>query len=129
MLYDFIIRVKTHNADRIPNLEQSIIDDIRTKEIDQFEVIIAQVKKQNLLRAFSTSNIYLDLGLLRKIRNRIHIQNVRQELDKDDYDVFAEDNLKLAEKMLERVCEVLCNVYPRWNRQPLLMIDFPRPWL
>jgi len=131
MLYDFIIRVQTHNADKIPNLEQCIIDSIKTKEIDQFETIIAQVKKQNLLRASpsSSSSVYSDLDLLRKIRNRIHIQNAQQDLNKDEYNVFTQGNLELAEKMLERVCEVLCNVYPRWKKQPLLMADFPRIWL
>jgi len=129
MLYDFIMRVQTHSADTIPNLGQDIIDDIKKKEIDQFEVIIAQVKKQNLLRASSTSSVYSDLDLLRKIRNRVHIQNTRQDLSEEDYDVFTSKNLQLAERMIERVCEVLCNVYPRWGRQPLLMVDFPRPWL
>ena len=129
MLYDFIIRVQNHSADKIPNLEQNIIDDIKTRGIDQFEVIIAQVKKQNLLRASPTSNVYSDLDLLRKIRNRVHIQNTRQELNRDDYNVFTAENLQLTEKMLERVCEVLCNVYPRCGKQPLLMADFPRPWL
>jgi len=128
MLYDFIIRVQTHNTDEIPNLEQDIIDYIKTKEIDQFEVIVAQVKKQNLLRASPTSYVYSDLDLLRKVRNRIHIQNTQQELKRDDYNVFTEENLQLAEKIFERVCEVLCNVYPRWEKQPLLMADFPRPW-
>lgn len=128
MLYDFIIRIQTHSADKIPNLEQNIIDDIKAKEIDQFEVIIAQVKKQNLLRASPNSNIYSDLDLLRKIRNRVHIQNTQQQLNRDDYNVFTKENLQLAEKSLERVCEVLCNVYPRWGKQPLLMADFPRPW-
>ena len=129
MLYDFIIRIQAHSADTIPNLEQDIINDIKEKEIDQFEVIIAQVKKQNLLRAASTSNVYSDLDLLRKIRNRVHIQNTQQELNRDDYNVFISASLQLAEKMFERVCEVLCNVYPRWGKQPLLMADFPRPWL
>ena len=129
MLYDFIIRVQTHNADKIPNLEQCIIDSIKMKDIDQFETIIAQVKKQNLLRANPSSNVYANLDLLRKIRNRVHIQNIKQDLDKDECDVFTQSNLELAEKMLERVCEVLCNVYPRWKKQPLLMSDFPRVWL
>lgn len=129
MLYDFIVRVQTHSADIIPNLEQDIINDIRGKEIDQFEVIIAQIKKKNLLRVSPTSAVYADLDLLRKIRNRIHIQDTQQELDKDDYNVFTSGNLELSEKIFERVCEVLCNVYPRWEKQPLLMADFPRLWL
>jgi hypothetical protein len=130
MLFDFIIRVQTHRNDKIPNLEQDIIDDIKGKEVDQFEVIIAQIEKQNLLRAPPDEfTVYSDLKRLRQIRNRIHIQDTKQDLDKDDYNVFTESNLRLAEKMLERVCEVLCNVYPRWGKRPLLMADFPRPWL
>lgn len=128
MLYDFLIRIKTHKSDKIPNLEQCTINDIRTKEIDQFEVILAQVKTQNLLRASLDSSVYSDLDLLRKIRNRIHIQNIKGQLALNEDSVFTEENLHLAQKTFERVCEVLCNVYPRWDKQPLLMADFPRPW-
>lgn len=129
MLYDFIIRIQTHATDKIPNLEEDMINEIKNKEIDQFEAIIAQIRKQNLLRASTTSNVYSDLDLLRKMRNRVHIQDTAKDLDKDDYNVFTEGNLKLAEKILERVCEVLCNVYPRGGSTPLLMADFPRIWL
>lgn len=129
MLYDFIERIQIHTADKIPNLTQGIINYIKGKKIDDFEKSIRQTEKQNLLRAFNDDTIYSDLDLLRKIRNRVHIQNKKQELDKDDYSVFTESNLRLAEKVFERVCEILCNTYPRWDRQPLPMSDFPRPWL
>lgn len=128
MLYDFIERIQIHTADKIPNLAQSIISYIKGKKIDDFEKAIRQVEKQNLLRTSNNDTIYSDLDLLRKIRNRVHIQNKEQQLDEDDYCVFTESNLRLAEKTLERVCEILCNTYPRWDKQPLPMSDFPRPW-
>jgi hypothetical protein len=128
MLYDFIERIQGHTADRIPNLAESIISYIRGKKIDDFEKIIRQIEKQNLLRASISDTIYSDLDLLRKIRNRVHIQDKEHQLDKDDYSVFNEENLHLAERTFERLCEILCNTYPRWNKQPLPMSDFPRPW-
>lgn len=129
MLYDFIIRIKGHIYDKIPNLSQDIIDEIKDKYCeDVFGNIIAQVRKQDLLLA-SSSIIYDNLEQLRKIRNRIHIQNSKYELAADENSVFIDDNLNLAQNMFERICEILCNVYPRWGMRPIPMVDFPRPWL
>ena len=129
MLHDFIERIQNRTADSLPNLTQSIIDYIKGKKIDDFEKAIKQVQKHNLLRASNKDKIYSDLDLLRRVRNRIHIQNKGEQLDKDDCRVFTTENLRLAENILERVCEILCNTYPRWGKQPLPMSDFPSPWL
>lgn len=130
MLYDFLIRIRTHSSDRIPNMGYGIIAFFRSsKDSDELKVIIPQIQQQNILRALPADTIYADLEELRKIRNRIHIQNKYSILERDESGVFNSNRLKLAEKSFERVCEVLCNVYPRGGNQPLLMSDFPRPWI
>jgi hypothetical protein len=96
---------------------------------DELKRIIPRIKSQNLLCVSDNGTLYKDLEYLRNIRNRVHIQNRYRTLDKDELNVFTEKNLKKAEQCLEEVCEVLCNVYPRWNRDPLPIKDFPRPWV
>ncbi len=129
MLYDFVVRIQTHRSDTIPNLASAIILFFRNaKETDELKILIPRLQQQNLLRAGPTDTLYADLEELRRLRNRVHIQNKFYLLDKDEYNVYTDEKLKLAEVVFERVCEVLCNVYPRWSKQPLPMSDFPRPW-
>lgn len=128
ILYDFVRRVNEHRNEIIPNLDDAIVLDTRAKTLDQLEPLVVHIKKSNLLRASGNDSIYDDLEHLRKVRNRIHIQNTQQQLDRDEYNVFTNDNLKLSEKCLERICEVLCHVYPRPNRDFCSMSDFPRHW-
>lgn len=128
ILYDFVRRVNEHRQEIIPNIDQVAIDDTRTKSLDEFEPVIAHIKKNNLLRMAVTDSIYDDLDNLRKIRNRVHIQDRHQQLDKNEYNIWVEGNIRLAGNVLERVIEVLCHVYPRPNRDFVSMVDFPRPW-
>jgi len=128
ILYDFIKRINEYSGEIIPNLEEEAVLDTKTKVLDQLESLIAHIRKNNLLRASPDESIYDDLDHLRKVRNRIHIQNLYQQLDKDEYNVFTNINLQMAEKCLERVCEVLCHVYPRPNREFVSMSNFPCLW-
>lgn len=132
LLEDFVVRIRTHVSDVIPNLPQRIILSIKGLQMDQFEHIIAQARKHNLLRVAVNDTIYDDLEYLRLARNRIHIQNTRdlgQRLDKDEILVFTDTTRERAEKIFERTCEILCNVHPRWGNVPIPMVDFPRPWI
>lgn len=129
ILYDFLIRIKTYHWDSFPNIKDDEVSYFRgTKETDELRALIPQIEEMNLLRAIPGENIYADLEQLRIIRNRIHIQNRHNTLNADEYKVFTDSALRKAERCLEKVCEVLCNVYPRWKKQPLPMSEFPRPW-
>ncbi|MDP3947571.1 MAG: hypothetical protein Q8Q41_02675, partial [bacterium] len=59
----------------------------------------------------------------------VHIQNKYQVLDKDEFRVFTESELQKTQECLEKVYDALCNIYPRWRKQPIPMNDFPRPWM
>ncbi len=129
MLYDFVTRVRGRTTDPLPNVTTQVISFFRDKrEADELKILIPQVEKQNLLRAAVNDTIYADLENLRQVRNRIHIQNKHRVLHRDESHVFTAVTLQCAERCFERVCETLCNVYPRWNSQPLPMKEFPRPW-
>lgn len=128
ILYDFVRRVNEYRQEIIPNLDQAAVNDTRSKVLDEFEPLIAHVRKSNLLRISAGDSIYDDLDHLRKVRNRVHIQNRQQQFDRDEYNVWVEANVQLAGRVLERVIEVLCHVYPRPGRAFVSMTDFPRPW-
>ena len=34
----------------------------------------------------------------------------------------------ISTKPFKQVCEVLCNVYPRWDNPPMPMSEFSNPW-
>ena len=129
-LYDFLVRINQYQTDPFPNIAQAAVAYIRnTNETDALRIIIPKIQSQNLLRTTSTDNLYNDLEHLRKIRNRLHIQNKYAMLPRDESRVFTDIELMRAQDCLEKIYNVLCNVYPRWRNQPILMTDFPRPWL
>ena len=129
MLYDFIIRINFHKTDSFPNITNVIIAYFRNiKTRDELRYIIPHLQTHNLLRVPVGDSTYIDLEHLRHVRNRVHIQNRNDVLNRDEYNVFTNSELQKAEKCFERVCEILCNVYPRWGNSPIPMTDFPRPW-
>lgn len=129
-LYDLMKRINQHRTDSFPNITQPIIDYFRgSKETDELKILIPRIKSNNFLRAPNGDNLYDDLEHLRRVRNRIHIQNKYYVLDKDEHKVFTNSELLKAQECLEKVYEALCNVYPRWQNEPIPMSDFPRPWL
>jgi hypothetical protein len=128
ILYDFVRRVTEHRRELIPGIDESVIDDTRNKICDQFEPLIAHVRKHNLLESTKENGLYETLDYIRKLRNRIHIQNRQQQLDKDEANIWTDEDVQKASSSLEKVCEVLCNSYPRPSRELIPMTDFPRPW-
>ncbi|MFZ4500538.1 MAG: hypothetical protein ACOYMZ_03560 [Minisyncoccia bacterium] len=129
-LYDFFDRARQFTSDPFPNIAAQTVDDLRAmKETDELKRLLPEFEAKNVLAAPAGSTIYTDLEHLRIIRNRIHVQNRYNSLSADEINVFTDAKLRLAQECFEKVCEALCNVYPRWNKQPLPMADFPRPWL
>ena len=129
-LYDFIERIHQYSNDSFPNITDVIVSYFRgTKETDELKIIIQRIKSQNLLRVSSSDSIYEDLEHLRLLRNRVHIQNRYAIEPADEHKAFTSSELDLAQRCLEKVFDALCNVYPRWDHQPIPMNEFPRPWL
>jgi len=129
-LHDFISRINQHSSDSFPNITQTIIFYFRGfPETDELKFLIPRIQLKNLLRVPPTDSIYEDLEHLREIRNRVHIQNKYSAEPADEYRVFTETELVRAQQCLEKVYDALCNVYPRWQKQPIPISDFPRPWL
>lgn len=130
ILYDFVRRVTEHSGETISIIDESVVDDTRNKTCDQFEPLIAHVRKHNLLQhnLLEENNPYETLDYVRKLRNRIHIQNRNQQLDKDERNIWTNQDVLKASNSLEKICGVLCGSYPRPNRKFISMTSFPRPW-
>ncbi|RPI14976.1 MAG: hypothetical protein EHM58_15285 [Ignavibacteriae bacterium] len=136
ILYDFIERLKQRTIDPI-NVRNQIIDFFKNASgVDELKKIIQRIESQNLLHVAKGDSLYKDLDYLRKVRNRLHIQNKYNELDcgkendkyKDEANVFTHSALQKAQHCLEYIIDFCCNHNPRWNKVALPMSEFPRPW-
>lgn len=126
ILFDFIKRVNEHNIERIPNLDQSVINKTRSKTLKMFKHIITHAKKYNLMLL---ENKYDEIDELRELRNRVHIQNDTCSFDKNEYKLWNDKNAQRAGRILKEICEILCNYYPRPGKEIPNIEHFPQPWL
>jgi hypothetical protein len=125
VFYDLHTRIKTFTREGVENVIASSIAYIRSqKNIDDFGKYIASAKKHSLIEP-SGDKLYDDLDELRKLRNRIHIQNTRNYLPRNEYDAFSADKKLLAEKAVEKTFRVMTKKYAR----KLDYVDnFNLPW-
>jgi len=125
ILFDFHKRVKLFTREGVFGLKQDVIEYIRNKKLDQFEVLIESIKKHKILTNEDES-IYEDMQLLRKVRNRVHIQNAKNELEIDDFFVFSEERKILSEKILEKILSIFSKEYHRGEIKHVE--SFSLPW-
>lgn len=70
---------------------------------------------------------YDRLDDLRRLRNRVHIQNVKKDFEPDDYDAFNEERKRLAERALEKTLRTMSAKYSRGDNYHYVA-DFELPW-
>lgn len=97
VLHDFYFRIRKHTNEGVPNLGSLIIDYIRGKNFDQLSYYIESVKKHNIFN-FQKIDFYEKLDQLRKLRNRIHIQNKYNYEPIDEERAFTNSEKILAER-------------------------------
>ena len=76
-------------------------------------------------------SIYKDCKKLAKIRNRVHIQNAKQDKPKDEFKLWTPPLINFAGESLRKICEVMYKHYPRPNHFHLTSYRspvFPEPW-
>lgn len=127
ILYDFHSRIKINTIEGVNNLSQSVINCIRNKKIDQFEALIISAKKHNFFDV-ANNKFYDDLELLRKVRNRVHIQNHKGYEPSNEEQAFPEDCIKSAELTLEKIIKVMNAKFPRAENTRGYVSDFILPW-
>lgn len=125
ILDDFSHRIVGHVKDRVPNISQADIAKFRTRKYDKLEHYITASKKFNL---FSKPDSFYDLlDELRKARNRVHIQNSKNQLAADEYNVFTDALLVKAQSALEIVLGTMIVKFPRGSRT-VAPHSVPLPW-
>ncbi len=125
ILDDFAYRIRGHVIDAVPNISQADIEEFRTRKYDKLEHYIAASKKFNLFN--QPSNFYDLMDELRKARNRVHIQNSRNQLATDEYNVFTEALLTKTQQVFEIVLATMITRFPR-NRRTVAPHSVPLPW-
>lgn len=125
ILDDFAYRIRGHVHDSIPNISRSDIEAFRTRKYDKLEHYIAAAKRFNL---FGQPDAFYDLlDELRKARNRVHIQNSKNQLAADEYNVFTDALLVKTQHAFEIVLSTMIVKFPRGSRT-VAPRSVPLPW-
>ena len=125
VLYDLYLRINSFTSEGVANVSDAVLEEIRTKTIDEFAKYIDNAKSNSLLG--SDNAIYDALTELRKLRNRIHIQNTRAHFEPDDLKAFNAARQADAEKTLENLLKRMQQYYSR-TAALKCVDDFVLPW-
>ncbi len=127
ILYDFHVRIVNNTREGVKNLAESVINYIRGKQLEDLEKYISSAKKHDLFDVNDTI-FYERMDNLRKLRNRIHIQNKKGDFEPDELQAFNEKRKILAEKVLEKTLKTMAAKYPRNFEVARYVDDFQLPW-
>lgn len=126
ILFDLLeVRAKQFTGEGISGIERDVRDAIRGSHIDTFSKYIACIRKHNLLEG---DGPYDSLEELRKLRNRIHIQNEKGDFQRDDGDAFTMARQRDAEKTLEKLIKTMADRFERPLHTQGHVEDFRLPW-
>lgn len=124
MLCDFIGRIQSREW--VSTLPRDTVKAIREKKYGDLSTLIAGAKKFDLFEA--SDPFYERLDDLRKLRNRVHIQNEKDHFERDEVQAFNEDRLLMAERALEFIAKTLSNSHPRGESTRGFLRPFEFPW-
>jgi hypothetical protein len=124
VLYDFHKRVKTLTIEGVKNLTADAIDYIRFAEIDDFAKYIDSARKQKLF-GHADKALYERMHDVRKLRNRVHIQNEKKYVPRDEYDAFTLEAKLLTEQVVEKTLRTLATNFARDHDY---VSEFVLPW-
>jgi hypothetical protein len=112
VLFDLHDRIKFFTIEGVKNIPLSVTQHIRLSRIDDLEKYIASAKKQNLFDEVD-KQFYAHLDDLRRLRNRIHIQNVKKDFEPDEFNAFNQQRKILAERALEKTLRTMERKFAR----------------
>ncbi len=120
----YVVKISTFTSEGVPNIPDDVLDDIRTKTIDEFAKYISNARSNKLLG--DDSQIYEDLDNLRKLRNRIHIQNTKGHFERDEMDAYTSARQEMAERTLETlISHMVANHLRKESRQCVAELELP----
>lgn len=123
VLYDFYGRVKNHTREGVANIAAAVIAEWRGTTIDRLDRYITQAKKHDLFG--EPEQFYEDLHTLRKLRNRIHIQNEKNNFEPDECAAFTEARMVQSERAVEKVLTYMAANHARNHDY---VAQFHLPW-
>lgn len=124
VLHDFHGRIKLFTVEGVRNLPGEVIAHIRFVKIDQFGKYIVSARKHDFFD-LADSEFYDRLDELRRLRNRIHIQNTKRDFEPDEINAFNSDRKWLAESVLEKTLRTMAAKFARNHDH---VRDFELPW-
>lgn len=88
---------------------------------------IASARKHDFFDAGDT-NFYERLEELARLRNRVHIQNEKNDTPRNESAAFTEQRKVQAERVLEKVLKTMAAKFPRPERAQNYVANFRLPW-
>jgi hypothetical protein len=123
VLYDFYHKVRTLKREGVANISAALVSLWQRMTVDKLAMSIDQARKHNL---FAEPQAFYDqLDDLRKLRNRVHIQNEKRDFEPDDHVAFSEARLILSEQAVEKVLVKMARDHPRNHDY---VVNFVVPW-
>jgi hypothetical protein len=134
ILYDLIKRISNYeyHDDPLPGIDFisviNCVDIMRAQNVcDTFEQVILYFEERPRLLEVN-KQVYEQLHVLRKLRNRVHIQ-VYNKKNKSENNMWTEEKIQSAGKILEELCAILSSKFSRPNKEIILTtLKFPKPW-
>ncbi len=127
VLHDLHERMRLYTTEGVSGIVTSILHYVRGKKIDKLETYIASAKKHGLLGS-ATDDIYNNLEELRKLRNRIHIQNEKNHFEPNESQAFSANRQVTTEQTLEKLVKAISANHPRPAGAQGHVRDFQFPW-
>lgn len=131
ILYDFLLKIQEHRYEKIPSLTERDIESISNLDIPNKLFNFIEICEKNELLGKKDDCIYEDCKNLAKIRNRVHIQNAKQDDPLDEFKLWKPSLIDCAGNSLKKICEIMYKQYPRpdyFHQTPDRPHIFPTPW-
>ena len=94
--------------------------------MDELEKYIVSARKYDFF-GVGNSNFYAVLDEPRRLRNRIHIQNTKNDFEADAFNAFNETRKRQAERVLEKTLKTMATKYTGGSEYKYVR-DFKLPW-
>ena len=129
LIYDFIKRSQWFVREGVKGLPSTSLETLRTGDSWSMDKKIKLFKELNILQT-KDAQVYDYLNKLSKLRNRIHIQNEKQNFEIDEVRAFTKARRIEAEKMVELLIRKIGGLYPRppHIKESAFVEDFDLPW-
>lgn len=126
VIYDLFLRIKESKSEIPSSIPKEMIDDILTKNYNDFSKVLDLCDKYNIFE-FKNKKVYEGIHKLRKLRNRIHIQNEKNYSPKKEYSAFTLESKKLAEIVCEYFLKFCYKKFQR-SEEYHYVNNFQCPW-